>query len=174
MRFNALPSEASPEWGQPETARYTNRLLFRSNRVNALTLLGLGCWYDAQERYSFVWSSRLQELARWMTTKNKSESTLLLGRSGDWTRAIARKTWSRCRTRGFGKYFAETVTANASSSSDGKGNTWRFIASLAKDLTIPSQDNRNRLRGLEAASFARFRTSAYGCSTCSFGETKVS
>ena len=153
MRFSAPPSESSPEWGQPQAAQFTSQLLFRADPVPALTLFVLACWYDAQEFYALVWSRRLEELAAWMATADRNENSLPRARSGDWTRAIAWKTWSRCRDGGFGKYFAETVSTIAASNPNGTRNTWRFIARFAEDLTKPGQATRDALRDLQAGNY---------------------
>jgi hypothetical protein len=100
-----------------------------------------------------TWSRELERLADWMATADKSETTLPLTRAGRWTRGNAWKTWSRCRDGGFGKYFAETVTAIVANSPHGKGNTWRFIARLAEDLTNPGQATRDALRNLRAGNY---------------------
>ena len=153
LRFSSVPQESSPEWGHPETAAHTSRLLFQAEPVAALTLFVLACWYDAQEWYAFVWTRRLEELAAWTETADGTEDSLPRVRSGDWTRAIAWKTWARCRDGGFGRYFAETATAIARDSPSGKGNTWRFVARVATDLTKPSQATRDSLRHLELGTY---------------------
>lgn len=153
MRFNSAHPESSPEWGHPETRQFTNPLLFQADPTSALTLFVLACWYDAQEYYTLVWTRRLGELAAWLTGTERSEDTLPSARSGDWTRAIAWKTYSRCQDGGFGRYFAETVTAIAAGNPSGKGNTWRFVARLALDLTKPGQATRDALNCLQAGIY---------------------
>jgi hypothetical protein len=153
MRYSAPPPESSPEWGQPQTAQFTKRLIFCADPVPALTLFVLACWYDARELYTLVWSRRLEGLAAWVARADRSEANLPKALSGDWTRAIAWKTWSRCRDGGFGRYFAETVNAIAANHPNGIRNTWRFVARLAEDLTKPGQTTRDALRNLQAGIY---------------------
>ncbi len=153
MRFAASPSESSPEWGQPETAAFTERLLFKSEPATALTLFVLTCWYNAQEHYTSVWTRRLEELSSWTAKIGGTEDTLPRATSGDWTRAVAWKTWARCRDGGFGRYFVESVAAIVAKNPGGQGNTWTFVARLADDLTKPGPETRDALRNLRPGSY---------------------
>jgi hypothetical protein len=88
-----------------------------------------------------------------MGRADRGEANLPKARSGDWTRAVAWKTWSRCRDGGFGRWFAEIVNSIAASHPEGTRNTWRFFARLAEDLTHPSQPIRAALRSLQAGNY---------------------
>jgi hypothetical protein len=88
-----------------------------------------------------------------MATAGRRQDNLPDARSGDWTRAIAWKTWSRCGVGGFGRYFVETVNSIAASHPEGTRNTWRFFACLAKDLMYPRQAIQDALRNLQAGNY---------------------
>jgi hypothetical protein len=110
-------------------------------------------WYDMGEDYTVVGSLRLEQLADWMSSPDRSASNLPDGR-WPWARRAAEATWSRCQQGGFGRYFADTVRRIAADHPNGTGNTWRLLGQLGLDLTNPGQEPRRPFQTLRSGRYA--------------------
>lgn len=154
QRFNGPPLAATPKLGQPLIAQSVRDLVLCSVDPHAFTLFVMNCWYDAQESYVVVWSRRLAQLASWITSDAKNETSLPSARSGSWTRSSAWKTWERCKSGGFAGWMISTILQIAESNPSGNGNTYRFFGRLAHELTTPGADNLKMIMSLESGHYA--------------------
>lgn len=142
--LDSLRFGRNPDWGNRETSQSTRECVFeRSDVQNALTLFVLTNWYNIQEDYRDIWTTRLTQLSRWIDSPPQNRRALPHARFIRLKAPIAWKTWQACKSNGFGFWFAATVNRIANANPSGTGNLRRFIAALVLDLMEPGQQPRH-------------------------------
>jgi hypothetical protein len=132
----------SPEWGHQATRDSTRTLVCERRDCHALTLFVLTCWYDMQEDYPIVWTTRIRELATWINNQARSQDTLPNARMPRQKRLDAWQTWLNCEPNGFGYWFARTVNQIARENPNGAGNLDRWLKKLVVELMNPGRETR--------------------------------
>jgi hypothetical protein len=118
-------------------------LIFERQDRHALTLFVLACWYDMQEDYAKVWTTRLMELSKWVDDPPQGQAGLPQARLYGEKVPHAWQTWQACGERGFATWFTDAVNRIAKKNPKGAGNLRRFIAQLVLELMNTSQQTRN-------------------------------
>jgi hypothetical protein len=132
-------SEGS-EWSQPRIGNQVAESIFRNPSPDqGLLLFLLCCWLDLQADYTRVWNEMLIQTQRWLDTTAWAAALNGIPRGNfQQTKPHLLKTIraisSQSYRRSVSNWFVRTVTAIARENSTGRGNIYRFAASICRDL----------------------------------------
>jgi len=137
---DSLRFQGSPEWSEPPiAASVRDRIFLNPDPDEGLLLFILAAWLDLQAPYTRVWTQMLEQAQDWLHDRAWNDPTARLPRgSFPPTRPHLLKTVDTLAapqySRRISSWFASTITDIAQHQSIRRGNLYRFVGAVCRDL----------------------------------------
>jgi hypothetical protein len=135
-----LRFQGSPEWSEvPIAASVRDRIFLNPDPNEGLLLFILAAWLDLQAPYTRVWTQMLDQAQNWLNGNawHDPDCALPRGAFGP-TRPHLLKTVGTLaepiHSRKISSWFASTITDIAEHHSIRRGNLYRFVGAVCRDL----------------------------------------